>query len=183
MNGFKEFFSLWKISIVVFLLIILGILFTILFSHYDNELIKLLTIKQSSVDSLVNTIWQVHTAIATLTIALMALLVGFNTNKKFGINSLEYILVIRKEFFKYQDEIMISILLIFIQYFFVAYQALAGVVLLFTFNIFLIGHMAYTSIKLSLGDSQVSNEIKSYLIDEIRNAVEIENEDKKNEDK
>jgi len=183
MNNIKEFFSVWKILITVFVLIILGSLFTIIFSHYDNELTKLLTIKQSSVDGLVNTIWQVHTAIATLTIALMALLVGFNTNKKYGINSLEYILVIRKSFFKYQDEIVISILLIFIQYFFVAYQALTGVVLIFSFNIFLIIHMAYTSIKLSLGDSQVSKEIKNYLLDEIKNAVDVENKELKNDNK
>ncbi|MEK5175526.1 hypothetical protein NST63_20230 [Heyndrickxia sp. FSL W8-0496] len=180
MRGMSKFFSLWKIFISILILIIFGLLSTMYFLYNNNFITKILTINQADVDSLVNTIWQIHAAIATLTIALMALLVGFNNDKKFGINTLEYILVIRKEFFKYQDEIILSIFLILIQYFFVAYQALAGVVIIFSFNILIICHMAYTSIRLTLGDSEVSKEIKNYLIAEIKIAIKHENEEIEN---
>lgn len=172
--------SILKIISIVSLLIVLGSLSTIYFSTNNNFFTDFLTIKQESVDSLINTIWAVQTAVVTLTIALMALLVGLNNQKKFGMNALEYIFIIRKGYLKYQDEIILSLLLILIQYFFVAYQALAAVVLIFSVNVIIICHMVYTSIRLTLDNNEIGNEIKTCILEECKSAILKENEVLKN---
>ncbi|MEK5216695.1 hypothetical protein [Psychrobacillus sp. FSL H8-0487] len=179
----NKFFSIWNIVFTTLILATLGFILTRYFSTNDNWFVHKLTMKQDSLDVLVNTLWQVHAGVVTLTIAMMALIVGLNKEERYGMKTLEYVLVVGRKIYKYQDEIILSIILIFIQYWFVAYQALAGVVLLFAFNIVIICHMLYTSIKLSIYDGEVSKEIKNYILIECKKAISKENKEINNGNK
>lgn len=171
------FFSIRNIIITVLGLSLLGAVLTYYFSTENNWLVNKLVIKQESIDSLINTIWQVHAGVVTLTLAMMALIVGLNKEQRYGMRTLEYVLVIGRKIYKYHDEIILSIILIFIQYWFVAFQALAGVVLIFTFNIAIICHMLFTSIKLTIYDIEVSSEIRNYILTECEKVILKENEE------
>ncbi|PGR23034.1 hypothetical protein COC52_24895 [Priestia megaterium] len=180
----KWVFSVNKILFFILLVIFIGVLQAFYFNNnYNSSLIKFLTIRQKESDSLINTIWQVQAGVTTLTIAILALIVGLNKEKRYGIKVLQYILITKPKFLKYHDEIILSIILLFISYFFVAYGALPSVVFLFFVSTVLIIDMVYTSIKVVLFDEKVDLELKDYILYQCRLGIEEENRQFKKEGK
>jgi hypothetical protein len=152
--------SVFKLSGIILLFIGIGIGISYLAEKYN-----LLPIKQDGVSSLINTIWQVHTGLATTSIAILALITGLNKEKKYGYKTLDFMLNInrRKMQLKFHEEISLSIILLFFQYGFVATNALAGSVFLFSIAGYFIFRILHCSIKMILFEDKVNEEIKGYI--------------------
>ncbi|OAB43039.1 hypothetical protein [Paenibacillus antarcticus] len=166
----KRIYSIPKLFCTLVIMVILGMVFTKIFNNN-----KWLTITQQDVDSLLNTVWQVHAGITTLSIAILALLIGFSQQKKYGMKVLDFLLKENRRFVKFQDEVILGLVLILVQYFFVAYSALAGAIFIFTISILLTIHMLHSSIKLILFEEVVKNEMKAYILKQCKDAIEKEN--------
>ncbi|MGU3394072.1 hypothetical protein ACNHOZ_07950 [Priestia sp. D51] len=180
----KWMFSVNKIIFFVISVIFIGILQACYFNNvHESFLIKVLTIRQKESDSLINTIWQVQAGVTTLTIAILALIVGLNKEKRYGIKILQHVLIAKPKFLKYHDVIVLSIILLFVNYFFVAYGALSSVVFIFFIGTVLIVNMVYTSIKVVLFDEKVDSELKDYILNQCRIGIEEENRQLKEEEK
>jgi hypothetical protein len=151
------------IRLIIFILIslVIGIGLTIL-----AEKLNIFPIKQEDIGSLVNTIWQVHAGIATTSIAILALITGLNKEKKYGYKTLDFMLNInRSRFnFKFHEEVIINLILLFLQYVFVATNAIAGSVFLFFVAGYFILRIFYCSIKLTLFEDKVNQEIVDYIM-------------------
>lgn len=132
---------------------------------YLAEKYNVLPIKQEDVSTLINTLWQVHAGLATTSIAILALITGLNKEKKYGFKTLDFMLNINrnKMQLKFHEEISISIILLFFQYGFVAANALAGSVFLFSIAVYFIFRILHCSIKMTLFEEKVNEEIKDYI--------------------
>lgn len=94
---------------------------------------KLLLISTNKVSALSLTIWQIQAVFTSIIIAINALTLGFSNIKIYGLNILNFSFTKDKFFGLSQlDIIAIMFLLVFINYFFVAYEALFSVIFLFT---------------------------------------------------
>jgi ABC-type multidrug transport system permease subunit len=173
-----EYYSIVKFIAIFFAIVFISTILGMYFNNniYTGKLIDISTIKQESVDALTNTIWQVQTAITTLTIATLALIVGMNKEKKYGLKLLNYLLILSPKIIKFHEKIILTILLVFVSYFFVAYQALAGVVFIFTINIFIIINMIITSVTLVLFEEKVELKMKNYILRGCKEILELENQ-------
>ncbi|MFD2611400.1 hypothetical protein [Paenibacillus gansuensis] len=171
-----KIYSIFKIAATLFFIILVGYLLTLYFeSDVKNWLRGILTVSQKDSSALINTIWQVHAGVTTLSIAILALIIGFNQQKKYGVKVLDYLLIHNRKFYKFHDELILVILLIILQYFFVAYLALAAVVLIFTISVIIIIHMLHCSLKIILFEEMVSFEIKKFLLEKCKDSIKIEN--------
>jgi len=152
--------SIFKLVVIILAYIVVGICISYLTEKYN-----VLPIKQDDVSSLINTIWQVHAGLATTSIAILALITGLNKEKKYGFKTLDFMLNInrRKIQFKFHEEISISLILLFCQYGFVATNALAGSVFLFSIAGYFIFRILLCSIKMTLFEDKVNEEIKDYI--------------------
>ncbi|WP_088070542.1 hypothetical protein [Gottfriedia luciferensis] len=164
--------NLYKVIGFILFCLIIGASLTILAEQFD-----IFPIKQEDIASLINTIWQVHAGVATTSIAILALITGLNKEKKYGYKTLDFMLNInRSKFsFRFHEEIIITLLLLFIQYLFVATLALAGSVFLFSVAGYFILRLFYCSIKITLFEEKVNDEIKNFILEKCRSAIEIEN--------
>lgn len=160
-----------------FIITILALLIGVYFNYNNNKICQLLSIRQKDVDYIINTIWQVQCSITTLTIAIMALVVSLNKEKKFGFKLLNYLFVINPKFLKFHEEIILSIVLLFISYFFVAYQALASTVFMFFINVVLVIKMVLTSVKLVLFNEQVETQLMNHILQKFQEEIDKENKD------
>jgi len=142
-------------------------------------------VEQDHVSTLINTLWQVHAGLATTSIAILALITGLNKEKKYGFRTLDFMLNINRKRMqlKFHEEISISILLLFLQYGFVAANALAGSVFLFSIAVYLIIRILHCSIKMTLFEEKVNEEIKSYIKLKCKQALKEENKQLKNLEK
>lgn len=171
-----KIYSIFKIAVTMVLISLLGYFLTLYFEGESKSSLKeLLTVSQKDSSVLINTIWQVHAGVTTLSIAILALIIGFNQQKKYGVKVLDYLLIYNRKIYKFHDELVIIILLIVLQYFFVAYLALAAVVLIFTISVIIIIHMLHCSLKIILFEEMVSSEIKKYLLDKCKDSIKMEN--------
>jgi hypothetical protein len=167
--------NLFFATLITFLIaLLLGKLFN---SDNNGGIIRLLSIRQKDIDYVINTVWTVQASITTLTIAIMALVVSMNKEKKYGFKLLNYLFVIKPKFLKFHEEIVLNIVLLFITYYFVAFQLLASVVFVFFINVVLIIKMVLTSVQLVLFDEQVETQLIDHILHNFQ--VEIEEENKK----
>jgi hypothetical protein len=137
----------------------------------------LLPIKVEDKSALISVIWQVHGGVATLSIALLALITGLNKEKKYGIKKLDFLINIRvrKWSLKLPEKIILSLLILFSQYIFVAADALAGAVFLFTIGMIFILGIYNTVIKLILFEDETDREMKQYILKKLETSLEEEN--------
>jgi hypothetical protein len=137
----------------------------------------LLPIKVEDKSALISVIWQVHGGVATLSIALLALITGLNKEKKYGIKKLDFLINIRvsKWRLKLPGEIILSLLILLLQYIFVAADALAGAVFLFTIGMMIILGIYNTVIKLILFEDETDREMKQYILKRLETSLEEEN--------
>ncbi|WP_338470932.1 hypothetical protein R4Z10_19495 [Niallia sp. XMNu-256] len=152
--------SLFKIIVIILLFIGVGFIISNLADNYN-----IFPIKQDDVSTLINTLWQVHAGLATTSIAILALITGLNKEKKYGFKTLDFMININrgKMQLKFHEEISISIILVFIQYIFVAVNTLGGSVFLFSIAVYFIIRILNCSIKMTLFEDKVNEEIKNYI--------------------
>ncbi|RBN40698.1 hypothetical protein DMN50_13855 [Priestia megaterium] len=162
--------NLWKMTCFITLVITLG--FGL---NYLTEINNVFPVKQEDISSLINTLWQVHASIATTSIAILALIIGLNKEKKYGFKTLDFMLNINRSLFKFHEEIILSLLLLVFQYVFVALNALSGALFTFLIAVYFILRMFYCSIKITLFEDKVNEEIRHHIFSECVRSIELEN--------
>ncbi|WP_375089125.1 hypothetical protein ACDZ29_25455 [Peribacillus sp. RS7] len=174
-NKFEKYIPICDFIAINLVIVYIGVLSGAYFNNgYDSAIIRLLAIKQKEIDGVINTIWQVQSGVTTLTIATLALVVSMNKEKKYGFKVLTFLFVI-KPFLKFHEKIILSIVLLFISYFFVAFQALASVVFIFLVSVILVILMVLECVKIILFEEKVDEELKTHLLERVRTTIKQEN--------
>lgn len=168
MNNTKVF-SINKIILILIALIIIGLFLTYLMESFTIFPIK------TDLKTMLFTIWSVQASVSTLTIAILALLINSNKEKIYGINILQFMLISNRKFLTFQDEVLLILLLIFIQYFFVSFLWLSGSIILLIATFFIIIRILYVSIEVLLFKDRVQTRIKNYISSSINETLIEEN--------
>ncbi|WP_077212390.1 hypothetical protein [Bacillus dakarensis] len=166
----NKVFSLGKTFALSIVFIVIGILLTVIAEKFSIFPIK------NNIETMLFTIWSVQATVSTLTIAILALLISLNKEKRYGINILDFMLISSRKFLTFQDEILIILLLIIIQYIFVSCLWLSGSIFLFIVGFLIIIRILYVSIKVLLFEDDVQKDITNYIISSIKAELANENE-------
>lgn len=168
----KKMFFIGRIALCVSAVAIVGVILT----YFCNKsLVDLLITEQSDADSFINTIFQVHGGITTLSISILALITGLNKEKRYGIKTIEFMAIRNNFILNFYDEIVLSLILLLLQCIFVAYSALAAVEFIFVISTIIIVHMLYCCLKVTFFSEDVENEIREFILKSFKNSIEEEN--------
>lgn len=176
--------SLSKIILTLTLIITLGILGSWAFeSSYSNS-ISFLLLSYDKVASLTMTIWQVQAVVVSISIALIAMTIGFSKDKVFGKNIMRFVFIEDKTFLHSKVELIIILLiLIFVNYFFVAYEHLFGVVLILFLSLLGVIVLTYYTLSLLMSYEKVKEQIKISVTEEFKKQLSIEVENQRTDKK
>lgn len=169
MNKKNRVFSIDRIFALSILLITIGLILT-----FVTEKLSIIPIK-IDLENMLFYIWSIQATVSTLTIAILALLISLNKEKSYGINILEFMLISNRKYLTFQDEILIILLLILIQYIFVSFLWLSGSIFLFTVGMLIIIKILYVSIKVILFEDHVQQDINNYILDSLKKILTEEN--------
>jgi hypothetical protein len=158
----------------IIILLALTIIIAFLLTNF-TESYSFLPIRQKDVSSLVNTLWQVHAGLATTSIAVLALIIGLNREEIYGFKVLDFMLNINRQPFKFHEEVIISILLIVIQYWFVSQNELSGALFCFFMSVVFLLRMLQCSITIILFEKDVEKRIEKYIQHKTIEAIKLEN--------
>lgn len=158
--------------------ILFGVIGTNFFEKESNWFINLFTIQGKDIDTLTNTIWSVQAVIVSLSIALLAMVIGPSREVKFGINILEFYFVKNRKMYTLYEVLICLLLLIFFNYFIVAKNLLFFSLLNLTLSLFGIFDILSTIFKILKIDEVSKKEIQIFILKECKDAIEKENIEK-----
>ncbi|KMY43375.1 hypothetical protein AC622_03150 [Bacillus sp. FJAT-27916] len=165
-----------KWILIPILILLIGYEGTVYFENNSNRFINIFTISKE-INSLTTTIWSVQAGIISLSIALLALVVGPSREKRYGLNLLEFYFVRKRKLYTGYEVIIILLLMIPFNYFFVAKNMLFGTLLNFFICLLGVLDILISIFKFLKIDDEVRYEIRSFILDEFRLLVEKENKD------
>lgn len=167
--------SLYKMILTLTIIIFIGILGSWTFENLYFNSLKFLLINYDKVASLTMTVWQVQAVVVSISIALVAMTIGFSKDKVYGENIMRYVFIEDKKFFHSKAELILILLaLIFINYFFVAYEYLFGVVLILFLSILGVVVLTYYTLSLLMSYEKVKEQIKVSITEEFKKQIHIE---------
>lgn len=167
--------SLSKMILTLSLIIIIGILGSWTFENSYFDSLDFLLISYDKIAGLTMTIWQVQAVVVSISIALIAMTIGFSKDKVYGKNIMHFVFIEDKTFFHSKAElILILLILIFINYFFVAYEYLFGVVLILFISILGVMVLTYYTLSLLMSYEKVKEQVKINITEEFKQKLLIE---------
>ena len=154
--------SLKKVLIYIIFIISLAILGSVLINKFAPQYLLL---PSDNILTLTLTVWQIQALFTSIVIAINALTLGFVNKKVYGIDVLEFSFIRDKTYNLSQlDLIIILFLITFLNYFFVAYESLFGVVFLFAISVLCIAFVFLKTLKLITQFKDIRNKIKSFIL-------------------
>lgn len=122
-------------------------------------------IKFSNLDDLIQSVYQIQASIATLGIALIALLSESSKEIAFGISVSKYIMQDRPLIFKYSTSIITELIFIILGYVFIAFNWLNLFISIFFISTLIIIFMTKDIFKVFLGTQHIKNEMMNFYVD------------------
>lgn len=168
----KKIITSLKILFLIGFVFLGGLIGTLFF----NE-VNFLQIHNKDYDDLVNVIWQVQTTIVTLSVALLALVIGFSNEKKYGRNILDFLFTQSRRILTTYEEVIILILLTNVNYYFVAFNMIFGTFFVFFTSTVIIIRILYSTILIVGFRQEVYGSIRRQLLYECRKSIIKENEE------
>ncbi|AXH99120.1 hypothetical protein DV702_04840 [Sporosarcina sp. PTS2304] len=156
--------SFFRMVITLILILLLAKSGTWLFDTFH---IKFLTIESENINNLILAIWQVQAVAISISIAVVALTVGFIKEKIFGKDVMHFVFIEEKAFFLSKIEIIfVLIALIFANYFFVAYEWLFGTVFILFISLLSVSTLMYQTFSLLVNFDTIENKVRQSIINE-----------------
>ncbi|MDQ0350354.1 hypothetical protein J2R98_000157 [Alkalibacillus filiformis] len=156
---FSKLMQIVKWSIIILVIMSVGYGGTFFF-----EKASFLTISYKEKDELIKTIWTIQATVVTFGIALLALIVGSNREKRYGINVLEFYFVKIRPIFNRYEVIILLISLVFLNYFFVAFNYLFGTLFIFFISICCVIDILFKILTLVRMDEKGLRNIENFIL-------------------
>ncbi|MDR7074726.1 hypothetical protein [Fictibacillus barbaricus] len=170
MHSKQEIINIKNIFISILIIVILAV-----FLSWLYEYVKFLPINQKDDSSFVNTIFQIHSSISIASTALLTLIINLKKEKIYGLKTLDTMSIKNSFYINFYDEIVVTLLLLTVQYFFVAFVYVPGVAFIFFINFGVIIHLLYKSIEVSLFEERVKQKIYNQVLDLALSSIKEEN--------
>lgn len=126
-------------------------------------------IKAENVEGLMNTLFSAQASIATLGIALLALLSGSLKTKIYGVSISKFVMYLKPRILRHGRIIIIQLLLIFFSYMLLALKYYNVLLSVFINSILLTIFMVLDVIPSLDGSEKIKNEIEQYCLDAFKN--------------
>ncbi|NQV19020.1 MAG: hypothetical protein HQ534_10805 [Armatimonadetes bacterium] len=153
---------------VCFVISIIAYFINFLPYHFYSLFNKFGLLLDYDIKPLLYSIWQVQALISTLTIMILTIMQTLFEKRIYGLRFLE---ILEMKYF-FSIRIMISIIMVFILYFFVAKEMLASIIFIFSLNTYLIIYLILTSFRLAMFpedlDDYIRDVIKKIILEEIK---------------
>lgn len=115
-------------------------------------------------EELLNTLFSVQASVATISIAIIALITGFSTESMYGISVSNYIMQIKPHILKHKIIIMVNLVLIIINYFSLAYSLYNLSISILVVSVVLSLKMVIDISQIFHGKRELQQEIKHYIM-------------------
>ena len=146
----------------------------------DNKVIYLpkfilINVADDKIQDLINTVFSVQATVATVSIAILALLSNIVKESIYGLSVSRYITNDKHYVFKHNHIILMGLILVLLSYCFTAMQFYNAVIFLFFITIFGVIKMARDIFIIFSGDGNLKDDIRVYVIEHYRNLRYLEN--------
>lgn len=148
---------------MLFFGLIIFILINVLFDIYGIAFINI-PLSNNEFHDLVTTLYSIQASISTLGIALLALLSESIKEKRYGMRVGHFLMVNHYKFLTHQSIIIFSMIILFLNYLFLAFNWLNSSVSLFIVSLILIIFLTNDILKLFINKSLVYEEMEDYII-------------------
>lgn len=153
--------------------------------HWDFP--RFMVVKISTSENLFNTLFSVQASVATMSIAIIALIGGYVNKNIFGVSATNYIMQIKPVVLKHKAIIVVNLILLIFDYFAISMALNNLSIAIFVTNITLSIKMVIDIFTVFSGSEQVRSDIKEYVVNnysleylselnnEINDSIEINN--------
>lgn len=153
----------WTVIIYFLILLIITTVYSFLIDYNYLPPFFYITIDQAAIRDLINTIWQVQAAVSLLSVTLVSLLINKLDTHFYGISVKEVLLIKHGKIrLNYWDKVLLCILLIASNFFYVSKGILSGASLFFIINSVLIVIIFIDTFALVVEDSKFKITAKEY---------------------